>query len=115
MRTERRSDAGEKDIGQGVPWHSLLDKINILFKLKRQIIIQGPPMLKIAFSAPTLPKSGAAVLTVAADRTLGKQGVQIDRKLGGVIKHAMADSHFTGAREQTLTIMAPAKTKLTRL
>jgi leucyl aminopeptidase len=73
-------------------------------------------MLKLTFSsAAALPNRNALIVTVAGDRKLGEQGARLDRKLGGVIKRAMADSAFTGAKERTLAIMAPAKTRLTRL
>jgi leucyl aminopeptidase len=72
-------------------------------------------MLKIAFSAPLLPNRNALILTIAAGQKLGAQGAKLDRKLGGAIKRALAASNFTGAKEQTLSIMAPAKSRLTRL
>jgi leucyl aminopeptidase len=72
-------------------------------------------MLKIIFAAHKLPSQNAAILPVAADSKLGVHGTAMDRKLGGAIKRAMASCSFTGARERTLTIVAPAKTRLTRL
>lgn len=72
-------------------------------------------MLKIAFSSATLPTRNAAILTVASGRKLGEQGVRLDRKLGGVVRRAMESSSFTGAKEQTLMIVTPAKSRLTRL
>ena len=72
-------------------------------------------MLKIVFAAHSLPTQNAAIITVAAGQKLGGEGTRLDRKLGGVIKRAMASSNFTGAKEQTLTIVAPARSRLTRL
>ena len=72
-------------------------------------------MLKITFAADILPSQNALILTVAAKKKLGEQGLKLDRKLGGVLSRAMENSHFTGAKEQTLTILAPAKTSLSRL
>ena len=72
-------------------------------------------MLKIAFSPVSLPNQNAAILTVASGQKLGAQGAKLDKKLGGAIKRAMGASAFTGAKEQVLTIMAPAKSRLTRL
>ena len=73
-------------------------------------------MLKISFSpASALPNRNALILTVAGGSKLGAQGAKIDRKLRGALKRAMADNSFTGAKEQTLTVMAPAGTRLTRL
>jgi len=72
-------------------------------------------MLKIVFAADDLPGQNALVLTVADKKKLGEQGAKLDKKLNGAIKRAMEASHFTGAKEQTLTILAPAKTRLSRL
>ncbi len=92
-----------------------LDKFSSLSKLKKQSNKGVPVMLKIAFAADTLPGQHALVLTVAAKRKLGEQGLKLDKKLGGALSRAVEASHFTGAKEQTLTILAPAKTRLTRL
>jgi len=72
-------------------------------------------MLKIAFSPITLPNQNAAILTVAAGGKLGPHGAKLDKKLGGAIKRALTWAVFTGSKEQTLTIVAPAKSKLTKL
>ncbi len=72
-------------------------------------------MLKISFSPPAIPSQNALILTVAADQKLGAQGVKLDKKLGGIIKRALGGSRFTGASGQTLPIMAPPKTRLSRL
>ena len=72
-------------------------------------------MLKIAFSADNIPGQHALILTVADKKQLGEQGVKLNRKLGGAITRAMEASHFTGAKGTTLTILAPGKTRLTRL
>ena len=72
-------------------------------------------MLKITFANTTLPSQNALIVTVADKQKLGEQGAKLDKKLGGVMRRAMAGSNFTGAKEQTLTILAPAKTRLTRL
>ena len=72
-------------------------------------------MLKITFAAAVAPGQNALVLTVADKCKLGEQGRKLDKKLNGAIKRAMDSGHFTGACAQTLTILAPAKTRLTRL
>ncbi|MFY9287629.1 MAG: leucyl aminopeptidase [Alphaproteobacteria bacterium] len=71
--------------------------------------------MKIAFSPASLPSQNSVLLTVAAGQKLGDEGVKLDRKLGGLLKRVMASGNFTGAKEQTLMIPAPAKTKLARL
>jgi len=72
-------------------------------------------MLKIAFSADHIPAQNAVVLTVTDKKSLGEQGSKLNKKLRGAITRAMEASHFTGSVGQTLTILAPAKTRLTRL
>ena len=72
-------------------------------------------MLKITFANATLPAQHALIITVADKQKLGEQGAKLDKKLGGAIKRAMASGNFTGAKDATLTILAPAKTRLTRL
>jgi leucyl aminopeptidase len=72
-------------------------------------------MLKIAFATDTIPGQNALILTVADKKQLGEQGSKLNRKLGGAIVRAMEASHFTGAKDTTLTILAPSKTRLTRL
>jgi leucyl aminopeptidase len=72
-------------------------------------------MLKITFVSAALPTQGALVLTVAADRKPGPAGVELDRKLGGVLRRAMAASAFKGDKAQTLVITAPARTRLSRI
>ena len=72
-------------------------------------------MLKIAFATAAIPSQNALLLTVADQKKLGEFGAKLDRKLNGILKRAMEAAHFTGAPSQTLTIMAPAKTRLSRL
>jgi len=72
-------------------------------------------MLKIAFTAEAVPNQHALVLTVAIGKKLGEQGAKLNKKLGGIISRAMESSHFSGGKEQTLTILSPSKTRLTRL
>lgn len=72
-------------------------------------------MPKITFANTTIPGQNALILTVADKQKLGEHGTKLDKKLGGLLRRAMTNSNFTGAKEQTLTILAPAKTRLTRL
>ncbi|MFA4994282.1 MAG: leucyl aminopeptidase [Bdellovibrionales bacterium] len=72
-------------------------------------------MLKIAFSSDSLPNQNALVLTVAAKGKLGEQGARFDKKLGGAISRAIKVGSFSGEKEKTLTLLTPAKTRLTRL
>jgi leucyl aminopeptidase len=72
-------------------------------------------MLKLTFSPHRIPAQGALILTVGAGQKLGTEGAKLDRKLSGALKRAMASSHFTGAKEQTLSVLAPAKSRLSRI
>ncbi|MFA5040459.1 MAG: leucyl aminopeptidase [Bdellovibrionales bacterium] len=72
-------------------------------------------MLKIAFSADTPPSQNALVLTVAAKGKLGEQGEKLDKKLDGAISRAIKAGSFAGKKEKTLTLLSPAKSRLTRL
>ena len=72
-------------------------------------------MLKISFANASIPSQNALVLTVADKQKLGEEGAKLDRKLGGVLKRAMAVNNFTGEKEKTLVLVAPAKSQLTRL
>ncbi|MDE1901652.1 MAG: leucyl aminopeptidase, partial [Alphaproteobacteria bacterium] len=72
-------------------------------------------MLKIAFAAATLPGQHALIVTVADKNMLGEQGQKLDKKTNGALSRAMAASHFTGAAAQTLTVLAPAGTRLSRV
>jgi leucyl aminopeptidase len=82
--------------------------------------MQGFAMIKIAFSDDTLPMQNALILTVAGKHKLGgpllgENGARLDKKLGGVLSRAMNGGRFNGEREQTLTILAPGKSNLTRV
>jgi leucyl aminopeptidase len=55
------------------------------------------------------------ILTVGAGGKLGDLGQKLDQRLGGAIKRAIVASSFTGAKNKTLSIYAPAKTRLTRI
>lgn len=72
-------------------------------------------MLKISFANAMVPSQHALIVTVADKQKFGEHGSKLDRKLGGALRRALAASSFTGAKEQTLTILAPAKTRLTRI
>jgi leucyl aminopeptidase len=72
-------------------------------------------MLKISFANAELPTQHALIVTVAEKHKLGEHGAKLDSKLDGVLKRAMVGSSFTGAKGDTLTVMAPGKSKLTRI
>ncbi|MBP2290344.1 leucyl aminopeptidase [Azospirillum rugosum] len=71
--------------------------------------------MKFAFAKPALPKSGTVAVTVANERTLGAAGQDLDQKTGGALTRAMKASRFTGKKEETLAILAPAGVELDRI
>jgi leucyl aminopeptidase len=71
--------------------------------------------MKISFSSPATPKAGALVLTVAQDRALGPFGTALDGETGGAIGRAMEAARFTGKADETLTLLAPSGTTLSRI
>jgi leucyl aminopeptidase len=64
--------------------------------------------MEINFVKPALPGSGAIVLFAAEDGMLGPLGHTADKAAGGQIVRAMAAAEFTGKRDETLMIQAPA-------
>lgn len=64
--------------------------------------------MKVNFAKPTPPKAGTLVVTVLAERALGAAGRDIDGRTGGMVARAMQASRFTGKRDETLAILAPA-------
>lgn len=72
-------------------------------------------MLKVSISPLSAAYHDVLVLTVAQGPVLGVQGKKLDSKLAGTISRAIAASKFKGKAEQTLTILAPAKSKLSRI
>ena len=71
--------------------------------------------MKFSFAKPSLPSSGVLAVTVAADRSLGLIGSELDQKTGGALARAMAAARFTGKKDETLTLLAPAGTELDRI
>ena len=63
--------------------------------------------MRISFSTPVLPKSGALVLLVAEGARLEGLPAEADRRTGGQIARAMAAGNFTGKRDTTLDLVAP--------
>ncbi|WP_247895844.1 M17 family peptidase N-terminal domain-containing protein [Azospirillum brasilense] len=54
-------------------------------------------------------------VTVATDRALGAAGQDLDQKTGGTLSRAMKASRFTGKKEETLAILAPAGVEFDRV
>ena len=64
--------------------------------------------MRISFASPSLPKTGAIVVGVKDGKELTPAATEIDKRTGGAIKRALASGRFTGAKGQSLEIVAPA-------
>ena len=71
--------------------------------------------MKISFVEPALPKSGTLVVGVAEDRVLTPAAAALDGDHDGLVQRAIAASRFTGKRDQTLAILAPASLGIARI
>ena len=64
--------------------------------------------MKISFASPSLPKNGAVVVGIKDSKKLTLAASEIDKRTGGAIKRALSSGRFTGAKGQSLEIVAPA-------
>jgi leucyl aminopeptidase len=64
--------------------------------------------MKIAISEMTLPRAGALMVGVLADRTLTRTAAEVDKKTNGAVSRAMKSSRFKGGKGEVLEILAPA-------
>ena len=71
--------------------------------------------MKIAFAETALPKAGALVVGVLADRKLTASAQAADKVAGGALTRAMAASRFTGEKGQWLEVLAPAGLRVSRV
>jgi leucyl aminopeptidase len=71
--------------------------------------------MKITFSEPALPKSGAIVLGVGQGKKLGPVAKEVDKASGGAISRALGVSSFDGKAKQLLEIVAPAGVPFSRI
>ncbi len=71
--------------------------------------------MKISFAEAEMPTQGTVVLTVGAGGKFGAIGQKLDKKTGGALRKAVAAGGFEGKKDETVTVLAPAKTKLERL
>ena len=71
--------------------------------------------MKITFSEPVLPKSGAIVLGVGQGKKLGPVAKEVDKASGGAISRALGVSSFNGKAKQMLEIVAPAGVPYSRI
>ena len=71
--------------------------------------------MQIEFGRFEIPESGVLVVGVMDDRKLTSQAETVDKKTKGAIARAMAASRFTGARDQSIEIMAPTGIDASRI
>ena len=68
--------------------------------------------MKITFAKPGLPATGVVVVSASAGGKLSASAVKLDKKSGGALSRAIRASNFEGNRAQSLSVMAPAGSKL---
>ncbi len=72
--------------------------------------------MKVSFGTTAVPPQGALAIGVAKGGKLGPLGESLDKKSKGAIKRAIkASERFEGDNGQSLEILAPGGTRLTRL
>ncbi len=68
--------------------------------------------MKIVFSPPALPETGVLVVGVTQDRKLTPSATEMDKRMKGGLSRAIKGSRFKGRKDQSLTLLGPAGTKL---
>jgi leucyl aminopeptidase len=68
--------------------------------------------MNLTFAKPTLPRRGAYVVGVWAERKLTPSARALDKATRGVVTRALAASRFKGKKGQTLQVLAPARSGL---
>ena len=68
--------------------------------------------MKITFAKPGLPATGVVVVSAGAGGKLSASAVRLDKKSGGALSRAIRASNFEGNHAQSLSVMAPAGSKL---
>jgi leucyl aminopeptidase len=68
--------------------------------------------MKISFAKPDLPRRGAYVVGVYAERKLSPGAKALDKATRGTVARALAASRFKGRKNQTLQVLAPARSGL---
>jgi len=64
--------------------------------------------MKIAFAAPTLPKTGAVAAGVLDGGKLSPTAAQLDRAMSGALTRALKSGRFKGQKGQIQEVLAPA-------
>ncbi len=63
--------------------------------------------MKIAITEMSLPRKGALVLGVLADRTFTRSAAAVDKKTDGALARAMRASRFKGNSGEVLELLVP--------
>ncbi|GAB3458346.1 leucyl aminopeptidase [Insolitispirillum peregrinum] len=71
--------------------------------------------MKISFAKSGLPKAGALVVGVFANRALSATARLVDDATGGTLTRAMDAARFDGKAEQTLSLLCPSGVDVTRV
>ena len=72
--------------------------------------------MKVSFGTAAIPAQGALALGVGKGGKLGPLGASLDKKSKGALKRAVnASERFEGDKGQTLEVLAPAGTRLSRI
>jgi leucyl aminopeptidase len=71
--------------------------------------------MKISFASLGFPSSGAVVVGVKEGAVLTPSAAEYDKKTDGAVTRAIGASRFTGAKGQSLEILAPAGIKNSRV
>jgi len=71
--------------------------------------------MKIAFAAPSQPKSGTIVVGVLENRKLSPTGAVLDKQSGGALTRAMSSSRFSGRKDDVLGVLAPTQLPVGRV
>ena len=71
--------------------------------------------MKIGFSSPKLPKSGAVAVVATKGAKLGPTAEMLDKETDGALSRAIKASRFEGEKAQTLEILAPGGTSVSRI
>jgi leucyl aminopeptidase len=71
--------------------------------------------MKISFSAPAMPRSGAVVVGVLDGGALTPTARRIDEATDGAVARAIKAGRFKGGRGQTLQLLAPSGVRASRV
>lgn len=67
--------------------------------------------MKIVFSSPSTPKTGAIVVGIADHLKLSSKALELDKKTSGALKRAIKAKGFLGKKGETLSLLSPSGVK----